>query len=68
MAALVKKEVRDWKSYQAKAVMRGKLMICISPEIARAWYAAYDQYSKRASGGQLKYTERCMKDIMILST
>jgi hypothetical protein len=66
MAALVKKEARDWKSYEAKAVMRGKLMICIGPEIARSWYVAYDQYSKRTSGGQLKYTERCMEDIMTL--
>ncbi len=66
MAALVKKEVRDWKSYEAKAVMRGKLMLCISPEIARSWYVAYDQHSKRTSGGQLRYTEHCMEDIMTL--
>jgi hypothetical protein len=50
MAALVKKEAIDWKSYEAKAVMRGKLMLCISPEIARSWYVAYDKHSKRPSG------------------
>jgi Transposase DDE domain len=66
MAALVKKETMDWKSYEAKAVMRGKLMLCISPEIARSWYVAYDKDSKRQSGGQLRYTERCMEDVMTL--
>jgi len=66
MAARVKKQSIDWKNYEAKAVMRGKLMLCISPDIARSWYVNYDEQTKRSSGGQQKYTDRCLEDVLVL--
>jgi len=53
---------RDWKAYEEKAVLRGNLMLYISPEIANTWYP--DATLPRKPGGQLKYTDKCIEDLM----
>ncbi len=65
MAAFVKKQSIDWSAYEAKAVLRGNLMLFISPELAKAWYPGYDD-RPRKSGGQTIYTDRCIEDVMAL--
>ena len=57
-----KVEKRNWKEYEAKAVIRGNLMLFISPEIAKSWYP--DAASPRKPGGQQVYTDKCMQDLM----
>ena len=37
MAAVVKKQSIDWSAYEATAVLRGNLMLFISPDLAKAW-------------------------------
>ena len=56
MAAIIKKQSIDWGAYEAKAVLRGNLMLFISPELAKSWYPSYDD-SSRKSGGQTIYTQ-----------
>lgn len=63
MAAIINKSSIDWKAYEAKAVMRGNLMLFISPEIASSWYVKTEV---KPSGGQPIYTDRCIEDIMSL--
>lgn len=66
MAAMVKKQSIDWSAHEAKAVLRGNLMIFISPERAKSWYPNYDDNKPRQSGGQTIYTDRCIEDVMAL--
>ncbi len=37
MAAVVKKQSIDCSAYEATAVLRGNLMLFISPDLAKAW-------------------------------
>jgi hypothetical protein len=57
---------RDWKAYEANAVMRGNLMLYISPDVANSWYVTYDKNSNRLKGGQTVYTDKCIQDVMAL--
>lgn len=66
MSAKVSSQSRDWKAYEAKAVLRGNLMLFINPEIAATWYVKYDDNNSRASGGQPTYTDKCIEDIIAL--
>lgn len=52
----------DWNAYESKAVMRGKLMLCISPDIVKSWYV--DNTEPRKPGGQSLYTDKCVEDLM----
>ena len=65
MASIVKEQSIDWSAYEAKAVLRGNLMLFISPELAKSWYPSYEN-SSRKSGGQTIYTDRCIEDVMAL--
>ena len=56
------KTQRDWTAYEAQAVMRGNLILYISPDIAKSWYP--DPLSPKKLGGQQVYTNRCIEDIM----
>ncbi len=53
---------RDWKAYESIAVMRGNLLLYISPEIAKSWYP--DPNAPKKPGGQQKYTNKCIEDLM----
>lgn len=62
LSSTVNKETRDWSGYEAKAVIRGNLMLFISPEIARSWYP--DPSAPKKPGGQQLYTDKCIEDLM----
>lgn len=62
MSTKVGKQKRNWKEYEAKAVIRGNLMLFISPEIAKSWYP--DATSPKKPGGQQVYTDKCIQDLM----
>ena len=53
---------RDWNKYEAKAVMRGNILLYISPEIAKSWYV--DPLAPKKPGGQQLYTDKCIEDLM----
>lgn len=53
---------RDWNKYEAKAVMRGNILLYISPEIAKSWYV--DPLAPKKPGGQQLYTDTCIEDLM----
>lgn len=53
---------RDWAKYEEKAVMRGNLILYISPDIANSWYP--DPLAPKKPGGQQLYTNRCIEDLM----
>lgn len=55
---------RNWTEYEEKAVLRGNLMLYISPEIAKTWYP--DPNAPKKAGGQQIYTDRCIEDLMRL--
>jgi len=53
---------QDWSAYEKKAVLRGSLMLYISPEIAKSWYPSPNE--SRKPGGKVLYTNKCIEDLM----